>query len=198
VSFADIAQNPLLARAARAELGTGGPDPPAAAAGGAAAKAPQPEAEVPPMSAKRPAPKSRAFASHMTAPALLFNTCMSLRCYRDAPRRPPRAGLSGAARGRRRRPSARPTRWTARPPRRAALGASWPRYWRRAWTRRAAPPRSCSASCRRAPARPLRVFQVQLPGGRELAALLAARLDAAHRASEKLLSVLQARPAPPS
>jgi hypothetical protein len=33
--------------------------------------------------------------------------------------------------------------------------------------------------------------------GRELAALLAARLDAARRASEKLLGVLQARAAPP-
>ncbi len=49
MSFADIAQNPLLARAARAELRAGEPDPPAAA-GGAAAKAPQPE--VPPVSCK--------------------------------------------------------------------------------------------------------------------------------------------------
>jgi len=66
VSFADIAQNPLLARAARAELGTGGPDPPAAA-GGAAAKAPQPEAEVLPVASK-------------AARAQLTSACLSDDC----------------------------------------------------------------------------------------------------------------------
>lgn len=50
VSFLDIARNPLLARAARAELHAGNPEA-AAASASAAAGVPLPEAEVAPLPA---------------------------------------------------------------------------------------------------------------------------------------------------
>ena len=165
MSFLDIARNPLLARAARAELHAGNPEA-AAASASAAAGVPLPEAEVAPLPAVHLFAQASMCARDVLChgrpvcmPELLTPWSMAKEgCHSD------RSSVHLRS---------------ARQKQLICMGSSWTRHGAQA----ALGPRVAESLDGEA--------AEESRSGRELAALLAARLDAARRASEKLLGVLQ-------
>ena len=167
MSFLDIARNPLLARAARAELHAGNPEA-AAASASAAAGVPLPEAEVAPLPAVLCFAQASMCARHVSChgrpvcmPELLTCSPWSMAkegCHRD------RSSVHLRS---------------ARQKQLICIGPSRTRHGAQA-----------ALGLRAAEALDGEAAE-ESRSGRELAALLAARLDAARRASEKLLGVLQ-------